>query len=803
MEQQATRPRTHSDYTVGWLCALPKEQTAAIAMLDQRHPELPRPPNDQNAYTLGSIGGHHIVIACLPKGKIGTNSAATVATRITQTFPFIKVGLMVGIGGGIPPEVRLGDVVIGTPTAEYPGVVQWDLGKAEDGGNFIRTGSLNNPPSFLLTALTKMESEVSMCGSKIQQYLDEALEKFPRLAPKCRRPASPQNAGPKGNDSQKPRGECEVHYGLIASGNKVIKDATVRDKINSDLGGNVLCIEMEAAGLLDYPSIVVRGICDYADSQKNKDWQEHASAVAAACAKEFLGYLQPSDIGNQCPISETLGQVLEKVTSLNVKARTDEEEKILTWITPFNYGEQHTDILKRQQPGTCQWVLNSDQYRDWMDTPKGILLCPGIPGAGKTIVTSVVVNDLIQNLGQQCDTGIAYIYCSHQQKNQQTIEDLIASLLKQLATPQAALPSAVTELYRRHKYKGTRPLLEEYLSALHSVSALYTKIFIIVDALDEFQDDDGRRREFLRELFNLRDKCGAHVFATSRFMPDIVDQFRGCSTLEIRANTNDIKKYLEENMTDLSIAMSPGCQLWDDIINEITDAASGMFLLAKLYLGSVSEKVSPNDIKETLKGFQRQGRESTVKSTGKILDSAYEQTMNRISEQSREFRKLAFNVLSWITCAKRRLNTWELRHALATRSGQSRLDPGDFIQLRLILRVCAGLVIVDEDSDIIRLAHRTTEVYFDRRKADLFPQCEARITRACIAYLSFSTFEDGYCQTPTELERRLDSYKFYEYASHNWGHHAREAKRFSTHIRNFLNHKMKVKAASQALMISN
>lgn len=225
--------------------------------------------------------------------------------------------------------------------------------------------------------------------------------------------------------------------------------------------------------------------------------------------------------------------------------------------------------------------------------------------------------------------------------------------------------------------------------------------------------------------------------------------------------------------------------------------------MAKLYLGSVSEKVSPNDVRETLKGFQRQGREPTDKSTDEILNSAYEQTMNRISTQSGEFKKLAFNVLSWITCAKTRLNTWELRHALATRSGQSKLDPGDFIQLQLILRVCAGLVIVDEESDIVRLAHRTTEVYFDRRKGDLFPQCEAKITKACIAYLSFSTFEDGYCQTPAELERRLDSHKFYEYASHNWGHHAREAKPFSTDIRDFLHHEMKVKASSQALMISN
>jgi nucleoside phosphorylase len=134
---------THNDYTVGWVCALPKEQTAATAMLDQRHADLPKPLNDYNTYTLGSIGKYNIVIACLPKGKLGTSSAATVATQMVRTFPSIKIGLMVGIGGGIPPKVRLGDVVVSTPVGQFPGVVQWDFGKAKQGGNFERTGSLN------------------------------------------------------------------------------------------------------------------------------------------------------------------------------------------------------------------------------------------------------------------------------------------------------------------------------------------------------------------------------------------------------------------------------------------------------------------------------------------------------------------------------------------------------------------------------------------------------------------------------------------------------------------------------------
>ncbi|KAL6807249.1 purine and uridine phosphorylase [Trichoderma sp. SZMC 28013] len=333
------KPKTHNDYTVGWVCALPKEQTAAIAMLDHRHADLRKPPNDQNTYTLGSISSHNIVIACLPKGKTGTNSAATVAAWMVGTFPSIKVGLMVGIGGGVPPKVRLGDVVVSAPIGQFPGVVQWDFGKAKDGSRFERTGSLNNPPTPLLTALTRLETEHDLNGSKIPEYLDQLREKWPRLASKYLRSdhhedllfkSDYQHVSENTNyenssgleDSaeeencefcdrsqiikRKPR-DIRVHYGLIASGNQVIKDAALRNKLNKDLGSNVLCIEMEAAGLMNnFPCIVIRGICDYADSHKNNAWQEHAAATAAAFAKELLGYIQTSEVEQECPAKDIL-----------------------------------------------------------------------------------------------------------------------------------------------------------------------------------------------------------------------------------------------------------------------------------------------------------------------------------------------------------------------------------------------------------------------------------------------------------------------------------------------------------------
>jgi nucleoside phosphorylase len=267
---------------------------------------------------------------------------------------------MVGIGGGIPSKVRLGDVVISTPVAEFPGVVQWDIGKAEANGYSKRTGALNNPPTALLTALTKLETRHEMHGTRINQYLDDLGKRYPNLvskytwsdslkdpisitepsdrarsrwqymcvtlwemvltvfmylsglvvltaSPSAEREANTANVD-VGQFRRNP-GDIRVHYGLIASGDQVIKDAVARDSLDKSLGGLVLCIEMEAAGLMDnFPCIVIRGICDYADAQKTKDWQEYAAAVAAACAKELLEYVQPSDDEAERPMKDILGE---------------------------------------------------------------------------------------------------------------------------------------------------------------------------------------------------------------------------------------------------------------------------------------------------------------------------------------------------------------------------------------------------------------------------------------------------------------------------------------------------------------
>lgn len=141
-------------YRVGWICPLEVEQIAAMEMLDEEHQPVPQPSGDTNVYNLGSINNHNVVIAGLPRA--GNCSAATVVTQMRMTFPNLKYGLLVGIGGGVPTKtecgmIRLGHVVVSEPTGIHSGAVQYDHGKAK-AGHFERKGFLAPPPTALLNA---------------------------------------------------------------------------------------------------------------------------------------------------------------------------------------------------------------------------------------------------------------------------------------------------------------------------------------------------------------------------------------------------------------------------------------------------------------------------------------------------------------------------------------------------------------------------------------------------------------------------------------------------------------------------
>ena len=268
--------------------------------------------------------------------------------------------------------------------------------------------------------------------------------------------------------------------------------------------------------------------------------------------------------------------------TMGYKWNNDESMKILDWLTPIDYGPQQSDYLGRQQPGTGQWLLDSAEYQAWLKTKKQTLFCPGIPGAGKTILTAIVVDDLTTRVSSDPTIGVAYIYCNFQQQGTQKIDDLMASLLKQLAQGQSSLPESVKDLYDQHKTKRTRPLLGEILRVLQSVAKMYSRAFIIVDALDECQVSDDSRARFLSELFSLQTRHEVNIFATSRFIPQIIDQFNSSVSLEIRAHDEDVRKYLDDR---ISQSRSELLKTYSEKIKtEITKAVGGMYVPSHLVL---------------------------------------------------------------------------------------------------------------------------------------------------------------------------------------------------------------------------
>ena len=184
----------------------------------------------------------------------------------------------------------------------------------------------------------------------------------------------------------------------------------------------------------------------------------------------------------------------------------------------------------------------------------------------------------------------------------------------------------------------------------------------------------------------------------------------------------------------------------------------------------------------------------------KAYDYAYEEAMKRIFSHDTDSKELARQVLSWITCSRRPLSTSELQYGLAVEVGDTELNKENLLQIEDMVLVCAGLVTVDEESGIIRLVHYTTQEYFERTQRQWFPDAQVYITATCVTYLSFDAFKSGYCQSDEEFEQRLQLNKLYDYAAHNWGHHAREATTLCQGSIEFLQKQAQVEASTQALL---
>ncbi|MCJ1282267.1 hypothetical protein MMC26_001590 [Xylographa opegraphella] len=431
-----------------------------------------------------------------------------------------------------------------------------------------------------------------------------------------------------------------------------------------------------------------------------------------------------------------------------------------------------TDIEIRQSIATWHWTMaarfsriSEMAFRTWSDP---LLFWHS---AGKTLLASVVVDYLQQQFPESSFLTMC-IYCNYKEKDNQTVHDLLASLLKQLVQDCGSLSDNVKALHKDHVARNARLGPEDLIQALQYEIGIYRRVFIVVDALDECTEEGNRRMNLLNELRSL--PRNVNVLVTSRHNSSIAAGFQGTITPEVNATDSDISQYImariqRENRLARHVEADPGLQ--QTIVSEIVRRAKGMFLLAQLHLDSLVNKGNRKAIHAALQHLP------------KGIDGTYDDAMARIRAQNPDDRELGEKVLLWISFALRPLSIIELQHALAVDDTSTKTDLDALPDEEILVSVCAGLIMVDIESGIVRLIHYTTQEYFDRTRDSHFSDAKDIVLATCITYLSFDEFGTGPCEESWSFRSRLNENAFLGYVANFWGYHARIAEGDATEDR--------------------
>ena len=507
-----------------------------------------------------------------------------------------------------------------------------------------------------------------------------------------------------------------------------------------------------------------------------------------------------------------------------VKAVLDEErlKAMIDWVSPLNFVAKQSLLFKDHHEGTCKWFLECEDFREWKDSVNAILFCPGIPGAGKTFLSSIVINELdklrLSEKGGVKDSAILMLYCKWDDSQSQSIDCLLASLVKQVAQRYSLLSEETSKMFTMHSKAGTSPGREEYLTVLNAELDRFPKTFIVVDGLDELREErirlllvetltslnvkinllvtsrpvDSITRHFaLQESKIYCDACGKgdkryqfhcsdcdeeHTSGFDLCEPCyekgercghkshiLVKQFNG-RIINIAAMEEDLLTYVKWRIGSsefLQRCVETKTGLMEDIVDTVVGGNGGMFLLAKFNMDTLVSKIRPSEVKEALKVLPKE------------LEGTYTDAMTRIQDLPVSHKDVAMEFLRWVVFAERPLELHEIEHAIAVSDGARDIDPDDIIRAQVLASMCAGLVRFDE-THCVRLVHFSAKNFFSKYHEKWFPDGSTKLTSTCLSYLQFDPFSQGACTGPSEsadFDARLEQYPFLKYAAEFWGWH--------------------------------
>ncbi|KAH9484709.1 Vegetative incompatibility protein HET-E-1 [Psilocybe cubensis] len=432
--------------------------------------------------------------------------------------------------------------------------------------------------------------------------------------------------------------------------------------------------------------------------------------------------------------------------------------KLADWLTPLNFRAIHRDALSKSIHGTGEWLIKSSQFSLWVEHPNSSLWIEGIPGAGKTVLMSIVIDYLEHQLCSDNET-VVYIYCRHD--DERSITELLASLVKQLIentdmnSPVFAL---VHDIYVTHKKRATLPNKHEFLALLHKAFTLFNKVYIVLDALDEAPN-------IHQDLISTLAGLPASFLFSSRPM-QLIDLPKDTIIVSIGDhNQDDIEVFVQSKLREnshISRVLRGHEEHVDDICTKIHKTSDGMFLLAALQI-------------ESLRGC------GTFKKLSKALDllpadldSTYRSALSRIDNQEGDFPILAKRAITWLIYAHRPLTAAELMVALAIEDIDMPFDHDNIPPQDLIVAVSCGVIEIQQGSGVIRLVHYTAYDFFRKHAESLVPSPHAYISTSCIIYLTALGFTKGKISTITQFWNFVRQGRLIDYAYRNWIFHARQ-----------------------------
>ncbi|VUC22546.1 unnamed protein product [Clonostachys rosea] len=719
----------YSDCEVAVICALPLEAAAVNAVFDHRcdhgDPPLGKGHGDPNAYSIGVIGQHNVVLAHMP--GMGKVSATTAATALRASFPHVKLALVVGVCGCSPltsegEEIVLGDVIIST------GVVQYDLGRQmpEEFRPRQEPWDIPGRPNVEIRSyLNKLRA-----GKKLQEHMIRHLETLlldPELAspgvehdklfePTYRHIVDGKTCDecgccgtliPRARHSKK-QYPPKVHFGLIASGDKVLKSG--RDREDLARKNKVIGFEMEGAGVWDcLPCVIIKGACDYADSHKMKGWQKYAATTAAATLKAFLEDW-PSTVPQKALNAQAEASLKQWLAKLRVTDPRDDK----TRIEEAKGGLVH---------GAYQWVINHPDLRRLLDDPGyGLLWIKGDPGKGKTMLLCGIINEL---KNWSAANHLVYFFCQATDTRLNNATAVLRSLIYMLCKQNLSLAKAI-----QTEYEEAGAEAFEGLNAWYALQRVFSKIMedhslrpviFVIDALDECQDDLPK----LLDLINNNSTNGSVKWIlSSRNKLDIEQRLHTLDgktwlSLELRENAESVSRavnaYIEHQVTEISDKWGDS-SLQEQTKRILRTKAQGTFLWAALVVQEL-RGATEWDVQEILEDIP----------TG--LDELYERMMLHIDQLKRENPQHCRQVLATVSTTYRPLTLPELGLLSGLRPEIAK-NPE---RIRKLTRMCGSFLTIRDDT--VFFVHQSAKDYLDRNATDrLFPSGIAQRHRVIYLY---------------------------------------------------------------------